>query len=303
MVRRSVLFSPGDRPAMLRKAAETDADVICFDLEDAVSPGHKAAARRAVREVLADPAFDPDAEVCVRLTASEPLVDLDAIVGAVGGERTGGERASGERTSGDDASDIRLDSVMLPKVESAGRVDEIGAALADRGLDPAVLALVETAAGVVNAASIAAADATSALVFGAEDLAADVGAMRTAEGTEMIYARQRVVIAAAAADVQAIDTVHPDFEDEDGLAAAAETAAGFGYDGKIAIHPAQVSIINDAFTPDADRIAWAERVLAAGEDAANEERGAFEVDGEMIDAPLLEQAERVIERARDSGIR
>jgi citrate lyase subunit beta/citryl-CoA lyase len=297
MVRRSVLFSPGDRPEMLRSAAETDADVICFDLEDAVSPGHKTAARRAVREVLTDPDFDPDAEVCVRLTASEPLVDLDALVGTAGGERTSGERAS------DDASSLRLDSVMLPKVESAGRVDEIGAALADRGLDPTVLALVETAAGVVNAASIAAADATSALVFGAEDLAADVGATRTAEGTEMIYARQRVVIAAAAADVQAIDTVHPDFEDEEGLAAAAETAVEFGYDGKIAIHPAQVAIINDAFTPDADRIEWAERVLAAGEDAAAEERGAFEVDGEMIDAPLLAQAERVIERARDSGVR
>ena len=278
---------------MLRSAAETDADVICFDLEDAVSPGHKTAARRAVREVLTDPAFDPDAEVCVRLTAAEPLVDLDAVLGAPG---------DGRSTDGDVPS-RRLDSVMLPKVESAGRVDEIGAALADRGLDPAVLALVETAAGVVNAASIAAADATSALVFGAEDLAADVGARRTAEGTEMIYARQRVVIAAAAADVQAIDTVHPDFEDEEGLAAAAETAVEFGYDGKIAIHPAQVAIINDAFTPDADRIEWAERVLAAGEDAAAEERGAFEVDGEMIDAPLLAQAERVIERARDSGVR
>ncbi|EMA62932.1 HpcH/HpaI aldolase/citrate lyase family protein [Halorubrum lipolyticum] len=288
MARRSLLFSPGDRPELMRKAPGAGADVICFDLEDAVAPDRKAEAREHVRAVLTDPDFDPDAEVCVRLTAAEPAVDLDALVGA------------GEQLAVDRRADPRLDAVMLPKVESPDRVEEAAALCADRGLDPAAFALVETAAGVLSAESIAAASATDALVFGAEDLAADVGATRTDEGTEVLYAREHVVLAAGAADVDAIDTVYTDFSDTDGLRDEAAFALTLGYDGKLAIHPAQVDPINAAFTPDPEEVEWAEAVLDARDAADREGRAVFQVDGEMIDAPLIAQAERIAERAAAS---
>jgi len=290
MARRSLLFSPGDRPELMRKAPATGADVICFDLEDAVAPGRKDEARAAVRGVLVDPDFDPDAEVCVRLTATAPAADLDALVGATGDG------------SDDPDSSLGLDAVMLPKVEDADRVERVAALCADRGLDPAVFALVETASGVLSAASIAAAAATSAVAFGAEDLAADVGATRTDEGTEVLYAREHVVLAASAADVDALDTVYTDFSDAEGLREETAFALTLGYDGKLAIHPSQIDPINEAFTPDAEEVEWAARVLDARDEADRADRGVFSVDGEMIDAPLIAQAERIVERAAAAGI-
>ena len=290
MARRSLLFSPGDRPELMRKAPGAGADVICFDLEDAVAPDRKDEARESVRGVLADPDFDPDAEVCVRLTATDPAADIDALVGA-------GSDGNGAAT--DRPASFRLDAVMLPKVESPARVEEAATLCSDRGLDPAVFALVETASGILSAESIAAAAPTDALVFGAEDLAADVGATRTDDGTEVLYAREHVVLAAGAADVDAIDTVYTDFSDAAGLREEAAFALTLGYDGKLAIHPAQVDPINAAFTPDPDEIEWAERVLEARDDAERAGRGVFQVDGEMIDAPLIAQAERILDRAPD----
>ena len=272
----------------MRKAPDAGADVICFDLEDAVAPDRKTEARESVGTVLADTDFDPDAEVCVRLTATEPAADLDALA------------ESRARSAADHHVDPPLDAVMLPKVESPDRVERAASLCADRGLDLAVFALVETAGGVLSAESIAAAPATDALVFGAEDLAADVGATRTDEGTEVLYAREHVVLAAGAADVDAIDTVYTDFSDTDGLRDEAAFALTLGYDGKLAIHPAQVAPINAAFTPDPDEVEWAEAVLDARDAADRAGRAVFEVDGEMIDAPLIAQAERIVERAAES---
>ncbi|TKX74795.1 CoA ester lyase [Halorubrum sp. GN11_10-6_MGM] len=283
MPRRSLLFSPGDSPDLMRKAPGAGADVICFDLEDAVAPDRKDEARVAVREVLADPAFDPGAEVCVRLTAESPATDLDGVLG-----------------DGPSDGSVRLDAVMLPKVEGADRVERVAALYTERGRDLAVFALVETAAGVLAAESIAAADATDALVFGAEDLAADVGATRTDEGTEVLYAREHVVLAASAVDVDALDTVYTEFSDETGLREDAAFARRLGYDGKLAIHPAQVEPITEAFTPDPEDVEWAERVLDARDEAEREGRAVFRVDDEMIDAPLIAQAERVLDRAPDA---
>ncbi|WP_281193962.1 CoA ester lyase [Halorubrum sp. F4] len=301
MSRRSLLFSPGDRPDLMRKAPGTDADVLCFDLEDAVAPARKDFARESVRSVLSDPAFDPDAEVCVRLSPNEPDTDLDALVGPDGTD--GGSGRDGGSVAPGTEGDLRLDAVMLPKVEAAAAVDRVADSCADRGIDPVVFALVETAEGVLTAREIANASATTALVFGAEDLAADLGATRTAEGTEVLYAREHVVLAASAGDVDALDTVHTDFTDEEGLREEAEFAATLGYDGKLAIHPDQVDPINEAFTPSTDEIEWAESVLDARDAADRADRGVFSVDGEMIDAPLVAQAERVIERAVAAGVR
>lgn len=281
MSRRSVLFSPGDRPELLRKAPRSGADTVVFDLEDAVAPDSKSAAREAVREVLSTPEFAPSCEVTVRVNpGAGTTADLDAVLDA----------------------DTRLDAVVVPKVADAGDVTAVADALAGAGRPLPVIALVESAAGVLNAAEIARVDATDALVFGAEDLAADLGATRTTEGTEVLYAREHVVLAASAAGVDAIDTLYTDFEDTDGLADDTAFAVELGYDGKLAIHPAQVPVINDAFTPDPERVEWARRVLEAREAADREGRGVFRVDGEMIDAPLVAQAETVRERATAADV-
>lgn len=279
MVRRSLLFSPGDRQAMLLKAPTTGADVIVFDLEDAVSVDRKQAAREAVGEVLGDPSFDPACEVCVRVNPS-PVAADDDLAAVLGG---------------------RLDAVMLPKVSSAEDVETLARLLDERDATLPVMALVETAAGVLHAAEIAAAAPTDALVFGAEDFRAEIGAARTPEATEVLYARQRLVVAAAAAGIDAIDMVYTAFRDVDGLTREAQEARRLGFDGKPAIHPSQVAPINEAFAPDEDEVAWARRVLAARDEGGD--RGAFEVDGEMIDAPLLARAERIVERSSGGGDR
>ena len=280
MARRSVLFSPGDQPALLRKAPSSGADVVVFDLEDAVAPERKSDGREAVRSLLADPSFDPDCEVCVRVNPVGVAADadLDAVLDG-------------------DASDA-ADAVMLPKTADADDVRTLDGLVDDHDRSLPVLALVETAAGVLHAEEIAAADPTDALVFGAEDLAADLGATRTEDGTEVLYAREHAVLAASAADVDAVDTVYTDFEDTAGLREETAFAAELGYDGKMAIHPAQVDPINEAFTPDGDSVEWARKVLAAKEAA---DAGVFRVEGEMVDAPLVAQAERVVERARAAG--
>ena len=276
MVRRTVLFSPGDQPSLLRKAPDSGADVIVFDLEDAVAPAKKAAGREAVREVVTE--LDPDPELCVRVN---PVGD-------------GGERDV-EAVFGDGAA-TAVDSVMLPKVGSDAAVEDLAGLLAEHGQELPILALLETADGVLDAEGIASAGPTDAVLLGAEDLAADVGATRTREGTEILHAREHTVLAASSAGVDAIDTLYTDYEDDEGLAADAAFGRDLGFDGKMAIHPGQVPIINDAFTPDEADVEWARKVLAARDEAAASDVGVFAVDGEMIDAPLIAQAEDVVRR-------
>ncbi|MEF8783747.1 MAG: CoA ester lyase [Haloarculaceae archaeon] len=272
MARRSVLFSPGDQSDLMEKAPEAGADVVAFDLEDAVAPSAKASARELVNDALHE--IDPDCEVCVRVNPPGVAAE-DDLEGILTGEP-------------------HLDSVMLPKVSGADDVTTLSDLLGEHGADLPVLATVESADGVLHAEEIARAEATDAVLFGAEDLAADLGATRTDEGREVLYARQRVVTAASGAGVDAIDTLWTDFEDTAGLRADTGRGIEMGYDGKMAIHPRQVTVINEAFTPDRERIEWAQSVLEARDRA---ESGVFEVDGEMIDAPLIAQAERILERA------
>jgi citrate lyase subunit beta/citryl-CoA lyase len=279
MARRSLLFTPGDRPEMLQKAPDSGADVVVFDLEDAVAPERKAEAREAVRAVLSDPAFDPDAEVCVRVNPVGTVADDDLAA----------------------VLDADPDAVMLPKVDGAREVETLVDLMGERADPRPVIALVESARGVLAADAVAATAGVTAVAFGAEDLAADVGAERTPGSEEVLFARQRVVTAAAAAGVDAVDTVYTDLADEAGLREATERGRQFGYGGKMAVHPAQVPVINAAFTPDEERVAWARRVLAAREEADAAGRGVFRVDDEMVDGPLVAQAERVRERARAAG--
>jgi citrate lyase subunit beta/citryl-CoA lyase len=262
----------------MRKAPGTGADTVVFDLEDAIAPGRKADARESVNGVLTDPGFDPDCEVCLRVNPTLSVADEDIDTALAG--------------------DARIDSVMVPKADSAASVRETNELLREHGHDLPLIALCESAAGVLHAEEIAATPAVDAVAFGAEDLSADIGASRTEGGEEVAHARQHVVLAASAAQIDAIDTVFTDIEATDRLAEETRFAGRLGYDGKMAIHPAQVSVINGAFTPDADEVEWAEKVLAARGEAGSDGRGVFRVDDEMIDAPLIARAERIMGRHR-----
>ena len=283
MPRRSVLFSPADQPSLMQKAPGSGADTVVFDLEDAVAPGRKAEARESVNGVLTDPKFGPECEVCLRVNPTPNVADEDIAVALSGAPR--------------------IDSVMVPKADSAASVREMDELLDEHGYDLPLIALCESAAGVLHAEEIAATPAVDAVAFGAEDLSADIGATRTESGDEVSHARQHVVLAASAARIDAIDTVFTDIEATERLAEETRFAGQLGYDGKMAIHPAQVSVINEAFTPDSDEVEWAERVLEARDEADAEGRGVFRVDDEMIDAPLIARAERIMERHRATADR
>lgn len=262
---------------MLRKAPSAGADAVIFDLEDAVGPAHKPTAREEIHRVLSDPDFDPACEVCVRVNPIEIAAeeDLEALFGT---------------------GDVRLDTVLLPMVETAGDVETLAELLAGYDASPGVIPAIETATGVLNAPSIAQASGVDAVGFGGEDFATNIGATRTKTGTEVLHARQRLILAGTAAGVDVLDTVFTDIDDPEGLQRDTELAVQLGFDGKPAIHPSQVAVINEAFTPSAEEIEWAKRVRDAQADA--EGRGVFTVDGEMIDAPLIARADRIIERAR-----
>jgi citrate lyase subunit beta/citryl-CoA lyase len=274
------MFSPGDQPDLMEKAPTAGADVVVFDLEDAVAPTNKAEARETVRDMIAE--LDPECELCVRIN---PLDE-------------GGE----DDLAALEDSLSAVDSLMVPKVADAGAVEAVVDELDTYDQHLPLLALLETAAGVLAADEIGAVDAVDGLLLGAEDLSADIGCTRSEEGTEISYARQHVVLAASSHDIDAIDTLYTDFEDTEGLAADTEFAVDLGFDGKMAIHPAQVSVINDAFTPDEERIEWAQKVVDARDNAQREGRGVFSVEGEMIDPPLIAQAEDILERAKAADV-
>ncbi len=258
---------------MLRSAPDTGADVLVFDLEDGVGPTDKDKAREVVREVVPDIAFD--GELWLRVNDRPALLDADAAL------------LDEERVA------AALDGVVVPKVTGPDAVERVTDRCPPEVSLP-VLALVENARGILGADAIADAPAVDALLFGGEDLAGDVGLTRTEGSEELLYARQRVAIAAAAAGIDAIDGIYTDIRDTAGLRAEAETALHFGYDGKTLIHPGQVDPVNDVFTPSQEDVEWARRVVEA---AAEREEGVFMLDGELVEAPIRKQAERTLERA------
>ncbi|GAA4785605.1 HpcH/HpaI aldolase/citrate lyase family protein [Microbacterium gilvum] len=263
----ALLFCPGDRADRFEKAAER-ADAVVLDLEDAVAPEAKDTARAAV----AASALDPDRTI-VRVCDARSgrlAADLAAV------------RRSPYRT------------VMLAKTESPADVDAV-----DGDLD--VVALCETAAGVVHAAAIADHPRVVALMWGAEDLVASLGgtSSRTPGGAYRAvaaHARSAVLLAAGAARKAAIDAVRIDIDDIEGCRTEAEDAAASGFAAKAAIHPAHAAAIRSAFAPPPDDVAWARAVLAAAQG-----RGAFRLDGRMVDEPVLRHARGILARARSGA--
>jgi len=259
----ALLFCPADRPDRYAKALERS-DAVILDLEDAVADADKPAAREAL---VATP-LDPE-RVIVRVNpAATPHFGDDLAALAETGYRT----------------------VMLAKCEGTADLVDLE--------ELEVVALCETARGVLAAAEVAALPNVSALMWGAEDLVASLGgsSSRRADGgyrDVAIHARSQVLLAAGAHDIAAIDAVHLEIGDLDGLRAEATDAAAVGFAATACIHPSQVDVVREAYRPDPERLEWARAVLAAAAD----EPGVFAFRGAMVDAPLLRQAEAVVRRA------
>ncbi|HUF48480.1 MAG TPA: CoA ester lyase [Vicinamibacterales bacterium] len=265
---RSVLFVPGTRGDRFDKALAADADAVILDLEDSVDPGRKTEARETVARFLATRPVS-SSRLFVRVNAStSPWIGADL-----------------ERMRGLEG----FDGLVLPKVESPHQIETVAPHAPAR----CVIPLLESARGILHAAAIAAADAdVPALLFGAEDLTADLGIRRTIDGEELLFARSQVVLAAASVGAEAIDAVATDLADIDGLRADAHRARALGFRGKMAIHPAQVPVINEVYSPTADEIAHARQTIAAF-DAAGP-AGVIRVNDQMIEAPVVLRAKRVL---------
>jgi citrate lyase subunit beta/citryl-CoA lyase len=267
---RSLLYTPADRPERYVKAwTEGAADIVCADLEDAVAPDKKAAARKAVAEALAGPRAATWRAVRINApgTAAQRH-DIDAVA------RAG------------------ADFLVVPKVEDVAQVTDVARSLTG---DTRIIAIVETAKGVVHAREIAQAGGRlAAICFGAEDLAADMGMRRSPEAHEVQTARQWVLLCARAAGLPALDMITPDYRDVARVTRDARQARDWGFAGKMCIHPAQVEAVHAAYAPTSEEAAWARKVVAAGRSSHVMDGGVVVVDGTMVDVPVLRQAERVL---------
>ena len=269
-VRRSLLFVPAVRPDRYPKALATGADAVCIDLEDGVAFGAKDEARESALALFADRARTR-AEVSLRI--NDPKTDL--------GQRD----LEAVRRSG-----IRPDALMLPKCEGPDEVREVTNALRDASPTLPLIVMAETGRGVAAVDAIATATPNVAAVFfGAIDYAADVGC--AVEWDAVLFARSRVVLAAAIAGASAIDSPFMDVPALDTLADECRRTQALGFVGKAAIHPTQVAVIQQAFSPaDAD-VAWAREIVDAYE---RHKGGVLLVDGKLIERPVIASAKRVL---------
>lgn len=274
---------PGDNWKMISKAVTLGVDSICMDMEDGVAVNKKAEARATIAKALQELDFG----------ASEKLARINAV---------------GSGWEQDDIEAVlphKPDGVVIPKVEAFEHVEWASRIIEDAELKNGwqvnsirVLIGVETAKGILNLKEIAAHPRLDAIIFGGEDFAASIGATRTKDAIELLYARQAVIVACAAFDLQPIDIVTIDYKDLDALKAEAEFGARLGFAGKQVIHPNQIPIVQKAFTPSEEEAAYARRIVETFEASQKEGKGAYSLDGKMIDMPLLKNAQKVLARVK-----
>ena len=287
-MRRSMLFLPGNNPNMLINGNSLGSDAVIFDLEDAVSPAEKDAARILVRNTMRYMDFT-GCEIIVRINSTDTdywKKDLDTIMPCKPGlillPKTGS------------SADVLAADAYMSQVE-----EKLGMEKNTVGLMP----LIETAMGVENAYTIASATKrVKALFLGAEDLTADLQCKRTKEGREIEYARTRLVVAARAAGVDVYDTPFTDVNDDDGIVKDAQLAKALGFTGKASISPRHVEVINCVFSPTQQEVDYAYEVMEAIELAKSQGKGAIALRGKMIDAPIVARAERTIAMAQALGM-
>ena len=286
-MRRSMLFLPGNTPNIIVNGDALGADNVILDLEDAVAPDQKDAARVLVRNAVKALGFK-NVELTVRINSLDTPFwqeDLDEIVPLAP------QLIMPTKVSG--AGDVKILDEYISKIEAA------------RGMAPntvRLIPLIETAQGLENAYAIASASPRVAAIFlGAEDLTADLRCPRTKEGTEIFYARSRMVSAARAAGVDVYDTPFTDVNDDEGIVKDAEFARSMGFSGKACISPRHVRAVNDAFSPSDKEIDYAYEVLEAIRMAKEQGRGAVSLRGKMIDKPIVMRAEQTIAMAKALG--
>ncbi len=284
---RSLLYVPGISERMILKARDSAADALILDLEDAVTPDRKLEARETVVRLLGEIDFG-DKEIFVRINALATewgLEDARAVV-AVGAP-----------------------GLVIPKCESVEEVTTVAPIMQSKYHQPIggqtrkLLCQIETPRGVFAGREIAESnDLVAGLLFGAADLSRELGCVLSENEPEVFFARSHVLLAARAAGVAAYDSPHFAIDDLEGLRRRCVAVRNLGYDGKTAIHPSHVEIINEVFAPTAEEIAEAERVIEAMAAAQAEGRGAIRLDGKMIDQVHLAAAKKVLERARRTKV-
>eukprot|EP00088_Acartia_fossae_P051628 TRINITY_DN5800_c0_g1_i10.p1 TRINITY_DN5800_c0_g1~~TRINITY_DN5800_c0_g1_i10.p1 ORF type:complete len:336 (-),score=36.40 TRINITY_DN5800_c0_g1_i10:136-1143(-) len=292
--RRSLMYVPGNDERKLKKIPQlvaSGADCICLDCEDGVAVNKKEEARDTIRSILENQSIDFGSSECtVRINSvgsGLAKTDMEAIL-------------SGPHLPS---------SVHLPKVETPDHIEwfagELNSVLAGHPEQKiGLIMFIETAEGLLNIKDILKSAhelsddsffVPEAIVFGSDDFAADIGATRTKESTELFYARQAVVTAAKAFKLQAIDLVYIDYKDLDGLERQSLEGAQFGFTGKQVIHPGQIAVVQKAFTPPQARIEWASQLIKEFEDHQEAGAGAFVFRGQMIDMPTVKQAQNVLQ--------
>ncbi len=276
--RRTFIFAPGLKPEMYPKALACGTDIVCVELEDGIAPKDKDEAREKGMALFTSPQADDGVERIVRINCLRTafgLADVNAVL----------------------ATDTPPPALMLPKVMTTDEIIWLDDLLSERGHDTRLHVIIETNASLEAVHDIAQASTRiDALFFGGVDMAAELRCSNAWE--PLLYARSRVVHAAASAGIDAIDVPYLDLEDPDGMAREATLARELGFSGKGSIHPKQIPILNDVFTPSESEIAHARRILDA---FAKADTGLVVVDGKLIEKPVLRDMQRILSIAERLG--
>ena len=269
--RRSFIFSPGLRPEMFPKALASGTDIVCVELEDGIAPKDKDVARERALALFAEPQADDGVERIVRINCLRDtfgLADVQAVL----------------------ATDRPPPALMLPKVKTPDEIVWLDDLLNERGHATRLHVIIETNAGLEAVYDIAkASPRIDALFFGGVDMAAELRCKNAYE--PLLYARSRIVHAAAGAGLDVIDVPYLDLEDPDGMKREAELVRDLGFSGKGSIHPKQIAALNEVFTPDEKAIAHARRIITAFEEA---DTGLVVIDGKLIEKPVLRDMHRIL---------
>ena len=277
--RRSFIFAPGLKPDMFPKALASGADIVCVELEDGIAPKDKNEARSHTMALFAEPQANDGVERIVRINCLREafgVADVQAIL----------------------ATDTPPPALMLPKVRTPDEIVWLDNLLTERGHPTRLHVIIETNAGLEAVYDIArASPRIDALFFGGVDMAAELRCKNAWE--PLLYARSRVVHAAASVGIDVVDVPFLDLDDPDGMERDARLALDLGFSGKGSIHPKQIPILNKVFTPDEDQVARARRVIQAFEEA---DTGLVVIDGKLIEKPVLREMHRILKIAERIGM-
>ncbi len=277
--RRSFIFAPGLRPELYPKALACGADIVCVELEDGIAPHDKDEAREKTMALFTQPQAHDGVERIVRINCLRSAVGLDDVKAIL-------------------ATDTPPPALMLPKVVSPDEVIWLDDLLSERGHDTRLHIIIEMNAGLEAVFDIARSSSRiDALFFGGVDMSADLRCKNAWE--PLLYARSRVVHAAASVGVDAVDVPYLDLDDLEGMKAQAQLAKDLGFSGKGAVHPKQISALNEVFTPSPEEVAKAQKILAAFEEANT---GLVVVDGKLIEKPVVREMQRIASVAKRAGL-